>query len=471
MCIRDRIKERLDFAGICVVFVSQGFDSNAPQSQTLLTVHGLVDGLYLDRLREKTFRGVEQLALQGLHTGGRVFGYRRVPIESATKHDSFGRPVIEGVRLAIDPNQALTIQKIFERYVAGHSFKRIAIDLNDEGVLSPQPQRGRVARSWCPSSIHHILHNERYRGVVIWGKTQKIRTPEGKRIYRRTKKSNWHKKEIPAQRIVSDGLWNAAQQRMQVIRHLYGVGEMSSRRRGRGASSPHIFTGLLKCKCGGSITVVSGNWKKRRVRYGCSMHAYRGNSQCKNGLLQDAAEVEGAILRGLQRMVLHPDVVEYTLGRFEQGLRRVIKRRGELQDQFTVKKSEIEAAIKNCADAIAGGQAVKPLTQKIVELEKELADCEGQARESAPSFDVQIRNSRRFVLTRLRDLRSVFHQDPRTIREEIARHMSKGFTLTVENGKYVANGFWDWLGGGGYYGAGGQNRTGYARLFRAALYH
>jgi hypothetical protein len=41
-----------------VIFVSQGFDSSAPQSQTLLTVHGLVDGLYLDGLREKTFRGV-----------------------------------------------------------------------------------------------------------------------------------------------------------------------------------------------------------------------------------------------------------------------------------------------------------------------------------------------------------------------------------------------------------------------------
>jgi DNA invertase Pin-like site-specific DNA recombinase len=65
-----RIKEPLDFAGVGVIFVSQGFDSCAPQSQTLLTVHGLVDGLYLEGLREKTFRGVEQLALQGLHTGG-----------------------------------------------------------------------------------------------------------------------------------------------------------------------------------------------------------------------------------------------------------------------------------------------------------------------------------------------------------------------------------------------------------------
>jgi site-specific DNA recombinase len=67
-----RIKERLDFAGIRVIFVSQGFDSSAPQSQTLLTVHGLVDGLYLDGLREKTFRGVEQLAPGTTHRWARL---------------------------------------------------------------------------------------------------------------------------------------------------------------------------------------------------------------------------------------------------------------------------------------------------------------------------------------------------------------------------------------------------------------
>jgi site-specific DNA recombinase len=161
-----RIKERLDFLGVRVIFVSQGFDSSVPQSQTLLTVHGLVDGLYLDGLREKTFRGVEQLALQGLHTGGRVFGYRHVPIESANKQDGYGRPAIAGVRLQIDFNQVPTILRIFERYAGGHSMKRIAIDLNRDGILSPQPRDGR-SESWAQSSVRHILLNERYRGIVL----------------------------------------------------------------------------------------------------------------------------------------------------------------------------------------------------------------------------------------------------------------------------------------------------------------
>jgi len=141
------------------------------------------DSLYLKDLAKRTFRGVEQLALNGLHTGGRVFGYRRVPIESGSELDSHGRPRIAGVKLEVDPGQAETVKRIFERYATGDSMKRIAIDLNDSGVPSPQPQKGRVSRSWCPSSIRHILRNDRYRGFVIWGKTQKVRSQEtGKRI-------------------------------------------------------------------------------------------------------------------------------------------------------------------------------------------------------------------------------------------------------------------------------------------------
>jgi site-specific DNA recombinase len=110
--------------------------------QTLLTMHGLVDSLYLEELAKKTYRGVEHRALHGLHTGCRVFGYRRVPIESQTERDSYGRAVIQGVRLEVDPDQSATIRRIFERYAKRDSMKRIAIALNDAGILSPRPRKG-----------------------------------------------------------------------------------------------------------------------------------------------------------------------------------------------------------------------------------------------------------------------------------------------------------------------------------------
>jgi DNA invertase Pin-like site-specific DNA recombinase len=142
-----RIFEQLQFLGVRLVFVAQGIDTNSEQAELLVGVHGIVDSLYLKDLAKRTFRGIEQLALNGLHTGGRVFGYRRVPIENSTERDSHGRPVIAGVRLEVDPKQAAVVRRIFQRYAAGDSMKRIAIDLNDEGILSPQPQKGRVSQS------------------------------------------------------------------------------------------------------------------------------------------------------------------------------------------------------------------------------------------------------------------------------------------------------------------------------------
>lgn len=237
-----------------------------------------------------------------LHTGGRVFGYRRAPIESSTERDSHDRPVISGVRLEVEPNQAAIVRRIFERYAAGDSMRRIAIDLNDEGILSPQPQKGRVSRSWCPSSIRHILRNERYRGVVIWGKTRKVRSPEtGKRIYRRKPPSEWRRREIPEQRIVSEELWVATRRRMELVARLYDCEPGRRPSRGRSAGSPYLFTGLLECaSCRGSITIVSGQWKTRSdSRYGCSMHAYRGDRVCKDNLLVARSALKKQLLAGL----------------------------------------------------------------------------------------------------------------------------------------------------------------------------
>ncbi|MCI0403262.1 MAG: recombinase family protein, partial [Acidobacteria bacterium] len=217
-----KLYERLQFAGVRLVFVSQGIDTGQEQAEVLMGVHGLVDSLYIRELRSKVVRGMEGKALAGLHTGGRCFGYKSSPIEDPTRTDNYGRPAIVGVRLVVDETEAETVRRIFQLYADGYSLKRVSRLLNSEGVPSPRPQAGRVSRSWCPSSVRKILTNPRYRGEVIWGATRKLRSPEsGKRIYRRKQQAEWTLVNLPEQRIVSDELWRAVELRRVQVQVVY----------------------------------------------------------------------------------------------------------------------------------------------------------------------------------------------------------------------------------------------------------
>jgi len=433
-----------------VIFITQGFDTSSEQAELLVATHGIVDALYLKDLSKRTFRGVEQRALEGLHTGGRIFGYRRVPIESSTQRDSHGRPVIDGVRLEVDPEEAATVRSIFERYAAGESMKRIALDLNDDGIASPQPQKGRVSRSWCPASVQYILHNERYRGVMIWGKTVKVRSQEtGKRIYRRKPESEWRRREIPEQRIISEELWAAVSRRFEVVQHLYDCGPGQRPRRGRSAGSPYLFTGLLECSlCHGSITVVSGQWRKREdSRYGCSMHAYRGDKVCANNLLIGRSSLEAQLLAGLQAKVLHPEVAAYTLSRFEDELDQAASRQSGETATFRRHVEQLEREIRNCTEAISSMGLSPFLRERLTKLETEHRDLTEKLASLEPrQLKSRLRETRKFVEARLRRLQSMLTGEPRIARAEIAKHVRK-ITLTPEGRIYIASGTWDLLGG------------------------
>jgi site-specific DNA recombinase len=118
--------QQLRFHGIRAMALSQGIDSQSEQADVLLTVHGLVDSLYIKELAKKTHRGLEGRALLGQCTGGRCFGYDNVTEAGI-------------VRQQINPSEAAIVQRIFEMAAEGGSLKVIARRLNDERVASPRP--------------------------------------------------------------------------------------------------------------------------------------------------------------------------------------------------------------------------------------------------------------------------------------------------------------------------------------------
>ena len=100
------------------------------------------------------------------------------------------------------------MRRIFELAAAGYGFRRIAHALNAEAALAPRATHGRK-RGWSASTVRDVLRSEIYRGVLIWGQTQK-RDGWGQRVTRRAARQrppdDWIRVERPDLRIVSEAL-------------------------------------------------------------------------------------------------------------------------------------------------------------------------------------------------------------------------------------------------------------------------
>ena len=282
--------------------------------------------------------------------------------------------------------------------------------------------------------------------------------------------------ETPHLRIVTDELATAVRRRLQTVKQMFG-------KDGRGlASGPkrYLFSGLLKCGvCGGSIALVCGRGRHGADRYGCSLHHQRGDSVCRNRLLVRRDELEESLLRGLSESVLRTEVIDYAVARMEEALRKRFEELDAELEQLRQRKQQIEAEIARLIQAIADGQGSQSITAAIGERERELRSITDRLLEPRPgSVRSTLDELRTFAVSRLTDIRKLIAH-PEGIdqaRAALAEHFG-AFTLepVTQAGKttYLAHGKVDFFGDEAMArtgGAGGQNRTGYARLFRAALY-
>jgi hypothetical protein len=86
------------------------------------------------------------------------------------------------------------------------------------------------------------------------------------------------------------------------------------------------------------------------------------------------------------------------------------------------------------------------ITADLAKLEHQLASVQARLKTSDPrTVKLQIRDTRRFVESRLEDLSALWDGDPRIAREEIAKHVGK-ITLKPMLRMYIATGVWVWFG-------------------------
>ena len=413
-----RAMQQLKFFGIRVIYISQGIDSESEQADALVTVHGLIDSMYLKELAKKVKRGLAGQMDRGFSTGAGQYGYDKVPVfDPSGAKDADGRPVMIGRRIQINPEEASVIRRIFEWAADGVGSATIVDRLNREGVPGTRGKR------WNKTPVDWILRNERYRGRQIWGQRGVDRDPStGRKIQRRRPPSEWRVVERPELRIISDALWERTQATKKAVRDAVAPKGTLARGRSGKHHSKHLFTGFAKCSvCGGAMSSVSGG--KGSPRFGCRRSWNDGTSSCTNRLTIRIKVAEPQILAKLQVELLQPKTVAYIARAVEREAKKALA--AESKDAIATRRllDQEKRKLQNLVTALEGGVASPSSVLKAIgDREKTIAQLEGQLAASAsPPKKKEVGDLTKWVEHQLGDLVSFLKDDVPKVKSEFRR--------------------------------------------------
>jgi site-specific DNA recombinase len=325
---QERAIRRMEFQGLRIIGVSDGYDSNSKARKVHRGVKGLMNELFLDDLRDKTHRGIEGQARKGFWTGGRPYGYRLRPITDASKHDQYGQPARIGTKIEIDPEQAEVVREIYQRFADGQSTRSIAAELNRLNIPSPGStwnRRTRRCASWMGSAIRVITRAPIYGGLVRWNANAYIKDPDSGIHKRRARpRSEWLEYRDESLRIVSDELIERARNRTQSR-------TSDDQRLRSGGKAKFLLSGLLECgSCHHRFVMANG------TSYACSTHL--DGKACSNGILVRRDHMEATLLGPIRKGLLSPERVARMAEEMQQML---AKRAREIAGHATQRPREL----------------------------------------------------------------------------------------------------------------------------------
>lgn len=349
--------------GIAIVTESEG-----TVDETKVGMKSTFNAVTLKDLAAKVRRGLSGVAREGRHAGGRVYGYRRVRQLTATGE------LMKGL-IEIEPEEAEVVRRIFREYAAGASPRAIAARLNSESL--PGPRGGPWNASTINGNVQRgngVLHNELYRGWLVWGRQTWVKNRRtGRRRSRLADESTRVRTERPDLRIVDEALWSQVHaRRAEAARGPNGP---------RQAVRPkHLLSGLVQCGvCAGAMTMSGPGG-----RFQCTARKERGPAACANGRTAKAADIEARVLEAVREGLLHPAVVAASIEEYRRaataGRLADTRRQAGLERELAETLRRAARLVDQVADGNLSGQAVRErLTQlesRRAELEAELARIE-----------------------------------------------------------------------------------------------
>jgi site-specific DNA recombinase len=290
-------RELLDFAdrfrehGADLVSLHESIDTSSPAGRLFYTMIAALAQWEREEIAERIAASVPVRARMGKSLGGPApYGYRW-----------------NGHQLLINPDEAPVRKLIYELFLEHKRRRTVAQILNQRGY------RTRHGVSWTDTTITRLLIDPSAKGIRRANYTRS--RGEG-RPYSFKPESEWVL--LPIEPIVSVELWEQCNAILRDMREKR-VPRLARR-------SPHLFTGILTCRCGQRMYIMSDSKKYRCPR--CKMKA-------------SGEDLEAIFLEQLKGILISPDSIAEHLAEVDAGIAQRQERLAALEAEATRTRADM----------------------------------------------------------------------------------------------------------------------------------
>lgn len=367
--------------GIHYIAIADNFDTN--RDNIMAPFLFAMNEVYLRDGSRKVKDVLRSKRENGQYCACPPYGYRK---DSQDKH-----------RLAPDEVTAPVVLRIFEQAAKGDSSRKIALDLNGDGIIPPLKYRvlyrdefseegaARASDLWNYTTVKRILKNPVYLGHTLLGKSRKVSVKSKKKVP--VPRDDWAVTENTHPPLVSSALYERAQA---------NLGRGSRDYRAWGHVRKSIFSGIAVCaKCGYSLCSCGTVYKGEREKYwylSCT-HQRQDIADPCSGVRVRYADLLEIVRQDLNALLALTDE------QVDELVQEALRRAGAKENPKVLrqKREKIEARIatidkvvtKLYTDNAAGQLDDARLRRMVADLEKESVGLQATLDSLSPSDTAQ----------------------------------------------------------------------------------
>ena len=321
------LEMRLSEHNVSLIAVAQDFGSTK-EAKIMKTMMWALSEYYIDNLSEEVRKGMKEIALQGLHTGG---------------YPPFGYDVVDQ-KYVINEEEAYYVRRIFECALNKTGFSDIISEMNSKGITG---KRGKPIRY---TQIYEMLRNRKYTGEYAYSLVE-----EKSRSTRRIK-PNAIKIENALPKIIDKAVFEEVQKIMDG-------------RKQTGKKSNYLYSGLVYCgNCGAKMHGVTSERRGHKYRrFVCS-------NKCGIGTI-DMDFVDESVKNYIKNILSkeNQETIAIALKWFAHNEKKKIEEHNQkIRDQIKELQDKIDSYLDIVARKDLPDEFIVDVSKKVTELKAEI---------------------------------------------------------------------------------------------------